>query len=165
MLNFFLDRINTKAPYKVLEQTEGTLSFTTDNGLCYDAGFVEDYSFMEEGVFQFFISERSGKRATKDMKVKETVVTIIEAFFEYNEYALLYICDTSDGKQQLRNRLFEMWYNTFSYKKEYTRLSASIMVEDVSFYASVIIKNSNKNFALVSSEFNRFVVEIHDKLE
>ncbi|MDO4181904.1 MAG: DUF6169 family protein, partial [Bacteroidales bacterium] len=81
--------------------------------MIYEVGFVEDYTFMDSGAYQFYILEMTGSRFKEDPFVKQTICTIIEVFFEENDLVLLYICDMSDGKQSIRNRLFSKWYHEY----------------------------------------------------
>ena len=43
---------------------------------------------------------------------------------------LLYICETGDKKQALRNRLFERWFSTFERKAQYTFVASSLLDDE-----------------------------------
>lgn len=88
-------------------------------GLVYEVGFVEDYTFFDKNTYQFFIVEKNGSRFLKDPLVKETVWAIIEVFFRENSNVLLYVCDTSDGRQASRDRLFDIWFYEYEKQEEY----------------------------------------------
>jgi len=54
------------------------------------------------------------------MKLRQTIIAIIEEFFEANgNEAMLYITETGDGKQMFRNRLFIRWFNLYSHHDKY----------------------------------------------
>ena len=100
-----IEQINRISPYKVEIASDGnSLLFHTRYGL------VEDYTFFDKNTYQFFIVEKNGSRFLKDPLVKETVWAIIEVFFRENSNVLLYVCDTSDGRQASRDRLFDIWF-------------------------------------------------------
>ena len=59
-MNLSTKRINTFSPYKVFLKDNGSLCFKTQSGSVYEVGFVEDYTFMDENAYQFFIMELEG---------------------------------------------------------------------------------------------------------
>ena len=76
-----IERVNALSPYKVYINNNGSLGFETQYGSVYEVGFVEDYTFMDENAFQFFILESQGKHSVKDPLVRETIWVILETFF------------------------------------------------------------------------------------
>lgn len=156
--------INSKAPLTVSITDGGSFCFADMKGNSFMVGFVEDYTLMDSGVYQFFIENISGKKGSSDKRVVETIVAIFEEFFRTNESAVLYICDTSDGKQSARDRLFSKWFSSYSGKINYTLSHASITVDGVGYYASLLLSNGNPRFTEVLSAFNRFTLEMTDKM-
>lgn len=128
-----IERVNALSPYKVYINNNGSLGFETQYGSVYEVGFVEDYTFMDENAFQFFILESQGKHSVKDPLVRETIWVILETFFLENNPVILYICDMSDGKQAIRNRLFSMWYYEYEQRESFTFLSTKVEVESTDF--------------------------------
>ena len=55
MLTLSLEKINARSPYQIKLSGNGSFSFTTDEGLTYEVGFVEDYMLFVENVYQFFL--------------------------------------------------------------------------------------------------------------
>jgi len=98
--------INAKAPYHTICTSGNVAVFMTDSGLFYEAGFVDDATFFEENAYQFYLKELTGTSSSPDRKIMETVGAIIEEFFFENESVVVYICDDSDGRQAIRNRIF-----------------------------------------------------------
>ena len=142
-----IERVNALSPYKVYINNNGSLGFETQYGSVYEVGFVEDYTFMDENAFQFFILESQGKHSVKDPLV------------------ILYICDMSDGKQAIRNRLFSMWYYEYEQRESFTFLSTKVEVESTDYYASVLVKNSNPQLEDIKVAFNSFIENMKEKLE
>ena len=62
------------------------------------------------------------EKSPRTPKVRETVLAIIEEFFIKNQAALLYICETGDGMQKTRNRLFRSWFGIYGENDEYLYL-------------------------------------------
>lgn len=159
-----LERINAFSPYKVSLKDNGSLSFCTQYGSVYEVGFVEDYTFMDENAYQFFIIEVEGNHSAKDDLIRKTIWIIIETFFSENNPVVLYICDMSDGKQAVRNRLFSMWYHKYENKNNFTYLSTNVNIEETAYYASVIVKNSNPQLEEIKESFNIFIADLKEKL-
>lgn len=85
-------------------------------------------------------------------------IAIIDNFFEVNTVALLYICETGDRKQAMRNRLFESWFAYANEKDQYLIMVANIHdMENVDNYAALIIRKDNPYFVEYVSEFNKTV--------
>ncbi len=78
---------------------------------------------------------------------------------------ILYICDMSDGKQAIRNRLFSMWYYEYEQRESFTFLSTKVEVESTDYYASVLVKNSNPQLEDIKVAFNSFIENMKEKLE
>lgn len=163
-MNLSIERINALSPYKVSLKENGSLCFSTSSGSVYEVGFVEDYTFINENAYQFFIIELEGNHSVKDELVKQTIWIIIETFFSENNPIVLYICDMSDGKQAIRNRLFSIWYYEYENKENFTFLSTKVEVEDTDYYASIIIKNSNPQIEEIIDSFEIFIKELKEKL-
>lgn len=159
-----IENINTTSPYKVYKSGEN-LRFDTDSGTVYEVGFVEDYSILEENVYQFFISIRQGLPTHRDLNVKLTIQSILHSFFETTEYGMVYICDMADGKQGLRSRLFNMWFNDYETKELYTYLTAHVDFEGIGYYAAGLIRNDNPMRPTFVEAFNDFVASFKAKLE
>lgn len=68
---------------------------------------------------------------------------------------LLYICDTSDGREAKRNRLFIRWFEEFATPERFTMRTANATVEGQGFYAAIIVENSNPLLEAVVFDFNQ----------
>ena len=119
MINLSVNAINQRAPYKVEQTGDDSFLFETKHGVVYSVGFLQDISFYGEGVYQFYLINMSGRTIGADENISETVRVIIEEFFSHKEAVMLYICDTSDGRQTYRDRLFRIWFNTYIQNDSY----------------------------------------------
>ena len=128
MVELSLDKINAVAPYQVqLDNTTGLYKFVSDYQVGFSVAFEENDLLQSGESYQFALTNYEGKKSPRDNKVRTTVLAIIEEFFNKNEAALLYICETGDGLQKMRSRLFHFWsvfmQNTMSssfYHKSFT---------------------------------------------
>lgn len=112
-----LSSINKTAPYQVWTENGYTFLFRTGDGVTYEIGFVEDYMISDDGdVSQLIISVVNGDASHRDSKIQYTVTAILEEYFKTDYATLVYICDTNDGRQSFRQRLFSIWFHSYSEK-------------------------------------------------
>ena len=138
-------------------------TFITDNGTKYQIAFIRDYTLEGFEVYQFTLVVEDGEPSRKDKKIQNTVTNIIEQFFESNQSGLLYICDTNDGRQSVRDRLFSMWYRAYPKKERFTYESESIEVESVNYYISLLIRNDNPFLQEMRQSFKTLCNDLRDK--
>ena len=165
MIDLSQNRINTKAPYKVTQIENTTFFFTTQSGILYSAGFVQDFSFMESGVYQFFISNVNKKHEQTDNNIFKTLRIIIEDFFENNQYVMLYICDNIDDKQAYRDRLFKLWFNTYIENVNFTMFNEQIILDNTHYFAGIILRKDHPLHNQIITAFHDFVSDLPDKLD
>lgn len=143
-INLSLSSINNKAPYPVHTLNGYSFLFTTQYGLEYEVGFVEDYMLSDDGlVFQFFITAGEYNRSPRDGNVYMTVVAILEEFFRRKELSVVYICDRHDGRQSIRQRLFRIWLSNYYEKDLYELVSKTLTVEDIGYTANLLIRKDS----------------------
>ena len=150
-----IDRINTKAPYQVeMDEVTGSYDFVTDSGVHITMYFDEDYMIISGLSYQLIIGNANNKKSPRDHKVQQTILEIVEEFFSTNQAAMLYICETGDGKQSVRSRLFSYWFDAYEYNSRYSIHTICIKDEEgVSNFAALIIRNDNPLILEIVSEF------------
>lgn len=160
-----LDAINSKSEYVVRkEESKGTFSFVTDNHAEIFISFEKDDILQSGIVYQFGISNPKGTKSPRDHKVRETILAIIEEFFNKNKAALLYICETGDGMQRMRSRLFQYWFSIYNAKEEYLFLPQVVYDEEENEnYAALIIRKDNPDFIELVSEFTYTISLLNGK--
>lgn len=163
MLSLSVDSINETSPYKVENSGEDSFVFITDNGVKYEISFVIDYTLDIENSYQLCIDNVDSKTQPRDYKVRDTVVVIIKEFFKNNELSLLYICDTSDGRQKARNRIFRIWFEEKASVDSYTIIPASVEVDGEEYFASLILCNNHPQYDTISSAFTKLSKELSEK--
>ena len=89
-----LSSINSNSPYEVKQRGDETFSFITDSSTEIFVSFEED-DILQSGLsYQFGISNPKGSKSPRDLKVRDTILSIVQEFFEKNQAGLLYICET-----------------------------------------------------------------------
>ena len=146
--------INETSAYEVSEVSESCCQFFTDHGVHCSVEFVLDDSLMSRETYHLIVVNVNHQKSPSDVKVRDTIITIIDEFFEKNNTTLLYICETGDKKQALRNRLFERWFSTYERKTQYTFVASSLKDDEgIENYAAIIVRNDNPDLSSIVSEF------------
>lgn len=161
-----LDDINKSSAYLVTATTKG-YRFITDADVIIEVEFVyEDMLLPGEEVYQLVISNANHKTSPRDSKVRVTILSILNQFFSVNNTVLLYICETGDGKQSQRNRLFEYWFSTFRWQADFTFYTTTVRDADrVLNYAALIIRNDNPRLNIVVDKFMETARLLNNKPE
>ncbi len=159
MIRISVEAVNLRSPYRVKQEDDNIFSFKTKHGITYSVGFVADVSFYDEGVYQFFINNLSGSASRVDNDIKETVRVIIEEFFAQNDLVMLYICDTTDMRQEYRDRLFKIWFHTYEKSTAYTLYSEGMLIDNVHYFSSALLRKDHPAYWKVLAAFHNFTVE------
>lgn len=160
-----VDTINLTATYTVSSDQQGSeFKFSTKYGVQYSVSFMEDDSLLSRESYQLIIANVNHVKAPQDVGVRDTILAIIENFFQANNTTLLYICETGDNKQSMRNRLFQNWFSHFQNNTLYTFISSSIVDADgIINYAALIIRNDNPFLVEIVSEFTQTIQLLSEK--
>ncbi len=162
MIHISLEAVNLRSPYKVEQEDENIFSFVTKHGISYSVGFVADVSFFDEGVYQFFLINESGSSSLADKGVFETIRVIIEEFFAQKEPVMLYICDTTDMRQEYRDRLFRIWFETYEKNDLFSLHSEGMTIDNVRYFSSILLRKDHPMYIKVISAFHDFI-KIHNQ--
>jgi hypothetical protein len=155
MIDFSIKKLLENSPYDITLSDKGFI-FKTDFGVHYRISFEEE-SIILGGckVYQFILQNVEHQRMQHDPKVELTVLAIINEFFRSNQEVLLYICDTSDGKEEFRNRLFLRWFDKHAAPGRFTICTANAKVEEEMVYAAIIVENTNPRLSEITDDFKK----------
>ena len=152
-----VDRLNTRAPYVVERRSKCDYAFCIDFGVKCLVNFMDDYTIWQEGAYQFIIGNESHTHSPNDPKLRDTIFCIVEAFFEANPDILLYVCETGDGKEAFRNRLFLRWLKDYAYKEQFIVEHFEITADGITNFAAIIVQVSNPKVDEIVTEFNDYL--------
>lgn len=80
--------------------------------------------------------------------------------------ALLYICETGDGMQKMRSRLFQYWFSIYNEREEYLFPPQIVYDEEENEnYAALIIRKDNPCFVELVSELTDTINLLNGKPE
>ena len=165
MRELSLDIINSVSPYRVeYDNATKLYRFVSDYHVGFSVAFEENDLLQSGESYQFALTNYEGKKSPRDNKVRTTVLAIVEEFFSKNEAALLYICETGDGLQKMRNRLFHFWFGIYSENVKYLFLPQVVYdEEDNENYAALIIRRDNPKFNDLVTEFTNTITMLNVK--
>ena len=154
-------RIQSASPYVIEEVSNGVYLFETDQQALYKIEFEEDSPIGNCDTYQFYINNVHHVRAERDVKVKQTVMAILIEFFRVNASVVLYVCDTSDGRQRKRSMLFQRWFQEYDHAEQFTVLFGCIRDENTDNYVGIIVERNNPKYPSVIADFNETLEMFH----
>ena len=160
-----LENINVHAPYGVRhkEGDDYAFFFETDYGLKYTISFMLEFSFVGSGAYQFCINVEGNGRSPGDKKLRQTLFAVIEEFFHANgNEAMLYLCETGDEKEGLRNRLFIRWFNTYEHRDRYVIQTAEGKLDGHKNFMALFSRKDNPRLEELLDEFNETIALLFD---
>ena len=157
-----LSVVNLNSPYSVWNVGD-YYYFRTSHGAVYKVSFMQDDTIWENNAYQFIIVNENNTPSPNDRKLRETIFSIIENFFSLNSRIFLYICETGDGKQALRNKLFVKWFKTYAKNSLYYFEDVEIEAEDIRNFAAIIVKNTNPRLNDIVETFDYVVDTLSHK--
>ena len=148
-----LKHINENSSYPVETAGEdGFYQFFTDEEVHYPVGFMEDDILLSRNSYQLIIANINNHKSPRDRKGRDTIIAIVDEFFRNNNSTLLYICETGDSRQSMRNRLFEYWFSI-------------VDEEGVVNFATIILRNDNPDLTEIIAEFTESIQLLSQKPE
>ncbi len=164
MNSLSLHAVNASSSYEVSAVNDGCYQFLTDYGVHCTVEFVLDDSLLSHETYHLIIVNVNHQKSPSDVKVRDTIIAIIDEFFVENNTTLLYICETGDKKQALRNRLFERWFSTYERKAQYTFVASSLKDEEgIENYTAIIVRNDNPELSAIIAEFTETISLLSSK--
>lgn len=165
MIDISAEQINLHSPYRVERIDCNSFVFTSHYGVTFNVGFADDYMLMSEGAYQLFISNVNNVPSPNDPYVRDTIAVIIREFFAQEPAVILYICDTSDDRQRVRDRLFSHWFDEYSKDDAYTMLHEEVVIDDITYYGSLLMRKDHPQHAMIQHMFHDFAVNLPSKLD
>ena len=164
MNSLSIHAVNASSSYEVSAVNDGCYQFFTDYGVHCTVEFVLDDSLLSHETYHLIIVNVNHQKSPSDVKVRDTIIAIIDEFFVENNTTLLYICETGDKKQALRNRLFERWFSTYERKAQYTFVASSLKDEEgIENYTAIIVRNDNPELSAIIAEFTETISLLSSK--
>ena len=145
--------LNSQLPYDLVQ--EGlTYFFVNKDGIKYRAYFrdISAYYPHSADTNTFSFEPETTKKHPVDNRISATIVEILRRFFEKEENAMIMVCDSVDGKEEKRRKLFDRWFEKHA-DDSILKYDASAPLEDYRLYISIYFKKTNPNKTLLLQSF------------
>lgn len=103
--------------------------------------------------YQLIIRKIEEVKSQHDSKVEATILSIIREFFRSNLEVMLYLCDTSDGREETRNRLFLSWFERYAQNNQFTICKAHTKIEGEGLFFCIVVENRNPKLKAITEDF------------
>lgn len=161
---YSLNNINASSPYCVIEYDDRSVYFKTDCGAGYLVSFIKDENLGISSTYQVVVTnEADSVFSGPDPKIGQTVASILKSFFENKDHVLLYLCDPTDRHEAARNRKFCGWFNRYADKDSLAMINEAIVVEDITFYVSVIYNRQMSKASDLEATFRAYIQDLKSK--
>lgn len=134
-------------PYKYSLTEEGRYHFTTESGIEYFAYFLDLTNYGPD--FYTFNFERQvipegAEKTAPGRDVLDTICQILSDFFKKKTNAMLFVCDSTDGRAEGRRRLFSRKFNSVN-DGSFEKVDRDGRTDYYSVYSSLIYRKDNPN--------------------
>lgn len=145
--------LKSQNQYQYTKNIDGEYRFLTDKGIEYIAYFnrVPIESCI---VYNFVFAKSTVGRFVMDSKIRNTIFSIISDFWEDYEEVILFVCDSSDGRSEIRMRLFDYWYRLLKNDNNVTKID--FLLDKIK--VSIIAKEDNPLLDLAKKEIQELFV-------
>ena len=126
---------------------------------------MDNDTIWKSGAYQFIIVNENNTPSPNDSELRKTIFCIIEDFFKANTEILLYLCETGDGKQASRNRLFVRWFKEYARKHLYYFETVEMQADGIDNFAAIIVQKINPKLNEIVEAFKHVVNTLKNKPE
>lgn len=139
--------------YEFLGGLNNSYVFVTDRFVVYEIKFKPSpYLLQTEKeiaglVYEFVIEvavNDTGKNPVLDYKVSNTIAVIFREFFNVNNHNIcIYICDSSDDRQDIMRKKFDQWFYKYQ-DSSFIKLDEVLIDSDRNRYpiSMIVLKNN-----------------------
>lgn len=132
---------NLLHPYKYWQEN-GQYFFDAPSGAKFVAYFL-DLSSVAENLYTFnFDRVREKTREVVDKNVFDTICSILEGFFKNHINAIIIVCDSVDGREEARMRLFNSWFIRMA-PPGFAKVDRIMRAESYRLFVSLLIWEDN----------------------
>lgn len=138
-------------------ECENGYTFFTHSGNQYFVFFIE-YSLFEDAPYTHVYSVTVERKDEKNHntgechELRNTIIHILNLFFQNHQNALISVCDTENEKQRARNRLFSTWVKCFA-PDDMMCISTPIYIEEKETYAMLLYMRDNIDAEVIEYTF------------
>ena len=145
-----------KAPYPIFKEKDRDCFYFKVNATEYNIAFIQS-NLLGVLPYDSICIDRDLKDNKGNKEVANTLTIIIKNILD-KDRVLCFICDTTDGRQIARQKLFKTWFKTKKNSSQYVMLS----IESDDIYGGIILKKSHPLYSEYLTEMENFKKEMTD---
>jgi Family of unknown function (DUF6169) len=156
--------VQNRYEFSSTDESSTRYLFKTENGVLYEVLFkptpylFDNLPIVNEFVYELIIGKLEGpaQKTARDTAISVTIAAICANFFELQQKrVILFICDSSDGRQVIRARKFRDWFDRFN-DSSFIKLDAKIPESTDSYiFLSLIFSLKNPYLHDIVSGFEQ----------
>ena len=142
-------------PFDVSEENPLDYTFVSRDGIKYHAFFNPVFHLYPQllNTYSFSIEPEDNQAHPIDMRIAATIVEILKHFFQNNENAMIMVCDSTDGKEEKRRKLFDRWYDKYADQQMLLKYDASAPLDEYRLHLSIYFTKTNPNRDILLKAF------------
>ena len=146
------------SPYDINEEESLDYTFINRDGIKYHASFysVEPLYPQFKNTYSFSIEPEDNKAHPIDRRISVTIAEILRRFFSININAMIMVCDSTDGKEFKRRKLFDRWFEHFS-DNTILKYDASAPLDEYQLFISLYMNRNNPNKESLLQAFSKLM--------
>ena len=142
--------------------------FQTKQGIIYEVTFKPsgylfgEHTLLGKNTFEFSVlvaEDNTGKTPPGDALIPTTIAGIFVDFFRQSDFAVVYICDTADGRASVRNRKFNQWFDWYK-GTSFLKIDMQLGKDSTgqTYFTAMILRTDHPNLGEVVSTFRDFII-------
>lgn len=97
-----------------------------------------------------------------DRRIERTVIDILLRFFQLQPDGIItFVCDSLDGSEYLRMRLFNQWYFKYNFQSDFSKLDYRGQLDEVKIFTSLVLRKDHAFHQNVSETFYWMCTELY----
>jgi hypothetical protein len=99
---------------------------------------------QELEIYSFALNKIKVGSGKKDREIQNTISAILKHFFNNKDRVLTYVFDSTDGKELVRKRLFQIWKAQSKETDNFVKIDASVVTDYLVYQTGIIFHPENR---------------------
>lgn len=124
--------------YRWVEKENYSFEFITDSYDVYWVNFKQKEEHFTEfcsdcrDIYEVEVKcEKGNKRKSEDLKIRATIISILQEVMSNRCHSVVYICDNSDGRAECRELLFDKYFEEIEEENDIDKYVRSLCDEEL----------------------------------
>jgi len=145
---------DSSSHFEFKEEKPFDFTFISRDGIKYHATFYPLFDLYPQfpNTYSFSIEPEEETAHPIDLGISQTIAEILRRFFSVHENAMIMVCDSMDGKEEKRKKLFDHWFDKFA-DETILKYDAAAPLDEYRLYLSIYFRKDNPNRQILLEEF------------